>query len=206
MRPTNFLGAAIAALSLTAASVTAANAGSAIIDLTARHRAAPQAIATTADSEGPVQFRERDLSGPRVGFTVSPVDDHAYHTLRDNGMGRMVSQFGWHFEHQLVPVGGGPQVFTQVVPLFGGVEYGKLIPTLTLAVGLRLPSGVEFGVGPSFTLVNAEGKSKSGLMLGVGRSIQYSGVSIPLNLAVSTNNEGTRVTLLAGYAIRRATR
>lgn len=154
----------------------------------------------------PVRFVERDLSGPRVGFTVASGSDRAYRSLRDNDMGRVVSQFGWHFEHQVAPGGGGPQLITEFVPLFGGVEYGKLVPSFTAAIGVRLPSGAEFGVGPSFTLANAQGQARSGLVLAGGRTVDYGGVSIPFNLAVSLNRDGTRVTALVGYAIRRAAR
>ena len=154
----------------------------------------------------PVHFVERDLSGPRVGFTIAPASDRAYRTLRDHDMGRVVSQFGWHFEHQVAPGGGGPQLVTQFVPLFGGVEYGKLVPSFTAALGVRLPSGAEFGVGPSFTLANAEGRSRSALVLAAGRTIDYGGVNVPLNVAVSLNQDGTRITALVGYAIHRAVR
>lgn len=154
----------------------------------------------------PVHFVERDMSGPRVGFTVAPFADGGYRALRDHGMGPVVSQFGWHFEHQVAPGGGGPQFVTQFVPLFGGVEYGKLIPSFTAALGVRLPSGTEFGVGPSFTLVNSEGRAASAIMLAAGRTLDYGGVNVPVNVAVSLNQDGTRVTALVGYAIRRAAR
>ncbi len=156
--------------------------------------------------EPPVQFRQRDLSGPRVGATFALGDGKLAHELDRKGLGRIVSQFGWHFERQLVPLGGGPQLVTEAIPLVGGVEYGKLVPSLTTAVGVRFASGLEFGMGPSFTLVNTEGKSNIGLVVAVGKSIDYGGVSLPINLAVSSNPQGTRTTLLAGYAIRTASR
>lgn len=203
MKPSLACSAALAGLILLAAPVSTARAGAALIDLEARKRAAltPAAVDTS-----PVLFLQRDLSGPRVGFTFAPSDGDVYRTLRDNGMGRVISQFGWHFEHQLAPASGGPQLLTQFVPLFGGVEYGKLVPSLTMAMGMRLPSGVEFGVGPSFTLVNAEGRSGSALVIAVGKTMNYSGVSIPINVALATNQKGVRVTALAGYAIQRAVR
>jgi hypothetical protein len=153
--------------------------------------------------EPPVRFRERDLSGPQLGFTFG--GGSVYRTLRDNGMGPVISQFGWHFERQIVPLGAGPQLVTEAIPLVGGVEYGKLVPSLNLALGVRLPSGLEFGLGPSFSVTGHAGLSK-GLVAAVGKTIDYGGVNIPLNLAVSLNQKGTRVTVLAGYAIRRSSR
>lgn len=167
--------------------------------------AAQPAQVSALPPEPPVLIRERDLSGPRIGLTMATGGS----TKRDfegKGLGQVVSQFGWHFEHQVVPLGGGPQLITEVIPLFGGVEYGKLIPTITFAVGIRTGSGMEFGMGPSFTLVNAAGHSAVGLVLAAGKSIDYAGVSIPIDVAVSTNPQGTRTTLTAGYAIRRASR
>ena len=168
--------------------------------------AAPRPIAPVLVSEPPVQFRERDLSGPRVGFTFAAGDRSVRRRMQERGVGPVISQFGWHFEHQVAPLAGGPQLVTEMIPFFGGVEYGKLIPSVTLALGVRLPSGLEFGMGPSFTLVGASGRSNAGLVIAVGKTIDYGGVNIPLNLAVSTNSRGTMTTVSAGYAIRRAAR
>ena len=154
----------------------------------------------------PVRFVERDLSGPRVGFTVAPGSDRAYRSLRDNDMGRVVSQFGWHFEHQVTPVLGGPQLVTEVTPLFGGVEYGKVVPSVTLSIGLRSRGGYEIGMGPSLTLGNADSGGSVALAIAAGRSLDFGGVRIQLNLAVSTNPKGTMVSVLAGYSIPRLMR
>jgi len=159
-----------------------------------------------AEPELPVRFRERDLSGPRIGVTFAGTNGSVYRDLKDNGMGPVISQFGWQFEHQVAPLAGGPQLITEMVPFFGGVEYGKFVPSLTTLLGVRFPSGMEFGAGPSFTVVSSRGRTASGLVLAAGKTLDYSGVSIPLNLAVSLNNNGTRFTLAAGYAIRRASR
>ena len=39
------------------------------------------------------------------------------------------------------------------------------------------------------------------LIVAVGKSIDFSGVSIPLNLAVAMNNGGTRISFVFGYAM-----
>ena len=41
-------------------------------------------------------------------------------------------------------------------------------------------------------------------MLAVGKSINYGGVSIPLNVAWTTNPEGDRLSFIIGYAIASA--
>jgi hypothetical protein len=174
-----------------------------VASLAARDAAAETGGEPAPEPELPVDLRVRDLSGPRVGVTVAGGGGSVYRDLRDHGMGPVVSQFGWQFEHQVSPYGSGPQFVTQIVPLFGGVEFGKFIPSLTAAVGVRLPSGVEFGAGPSWTLVTSNGRAAAGLVLVGGKTVDYGGVSVPFNLAVSLNQHGTRFTLTTGFAIRR---
>jgi len=116
----------------------------------------------------------------------------------------MLSQFGWHFEHQVVPEGGGPRFVVEFVPLIAGVEYGKLIPSATLAMGVRMPSGVEFGLGPNLLLTKSEPDEmevNTALVMAVGRSFDYGGVSVPVNLVLATNPDGNRVSVIIGYAV-----
>ena len=166
------------------------------------------AVAVLAESEPAgesPQLQRSGWSGPRMGLMMAPGDGSISRRLKDHGLGNVVSQFGWQFERRVVPFGGGPQLVTEAIPLFGGVEYGKLVPSLTLVMGVRSPSGFEFGMGPSFTVASATGIN-AGLVIAVGKSIDYGAVCIPLNLAVSTNPRGTMVTLIAGYAIDQAAR
>lgn len=153
--------------------------------------------------EDRVNLAERNLGGPRLGVTYVVGDGKLASELQRNGFGRMLSQFGWHFEYQVIPEGGGPQFVIQLVPLISGVEYNKIFPTTTLALGVRLPNGIEFGMGPNVLLAN---KPRTALTLAVGKSIDYGGVSIPINLAVTTNPEGQRVSIIIGYAIRTGAR
>ncbi len=153
--------------------------------------------------DAPVRMHIRDLSGPRLGFTFAQAGSRNERALKSHGMGPTVSQFGWHFEHEIAPTNGGPALVTEVVPLLGGFEYGKFIPTLNAAIGVRTPAGWEIGMGPSLTLVNSAGGSSLGLVVAVGKTLDYGGVSLPLNVAASMNNKGTMISLLAGYAIRR---
>lgn len=154
----------------------------------------------------PVEFTERDMSGPRLGFMVATSDGDLSRRLEKNGMGRMVSLFGWHFEHRITPLAGGPQFLTEWIPLFGGVEYGKFLPSMTMALGMRLPNGYEFGMGPSFAASGSSSGVSTGLVLSGGKTLDYGGVNLPINLAVSLNQKGTVMSLTAGYAIRRVSR
>jgi hypothetical protein len=155
-----------------------------------------------------VSFAQRNLGGPRLGISFVTGNGDLWHRLEDERMGRSISQFGWHFEYQVIPDGGGPQFVVQLVPLIAGVEYGKFIPSGTLAMGVRFPSGIEFGLGPNILLVgkdtNGKTPAKTALVLGIGKSFNYGGVSIPLNLVYATNPDGNRVSIIFGYAIAKA--
>jgi hypothetical protein len=158
----------------------------------------------TRDAVDDILFGERNLGGPRLGVTYVAGSGKLSQTLEKNHIGRTLSQFGWHFEYQVIPDGGGPSFVIQFVPLVAGVEYGKLIPSATLAMGVRLPEGIEFGLGPN-ALITDEGV-KSALVMTVGKSFTYGGVSIPLNLVYATNPEGNRFSVIFGYAIRKSSK
>ncbi|KAA3618293.1 MAG: hypothetical protein D8M58_20535 [Calditrichaeota bacterium] len=162
----------------------------------------------------PVEFAERNMGGPRLGVTVIPGNGRLVQKLKDEGIGSTISQFGWHFEWQVVPKGGGPSFIVEFIPLVGGVEYGKVIPSATLAMGIRMPNGIEFGIGPNVLIGLTEKKAEgigdpvkkktdlqSALTIAVGKSINYSGVSIPINLVYTTNPDGNRISVVFGYAI-----
>jgi hypothetical protein len=182
---------------------TAGPAGARPLSLPSASLFASAADAAGGGTEAP-DVLESDWSGPRIGFMVAPGDAGISRRLEEHGLGNIVSEFGWHFEHRITPVSGGPQLLTELTPLVGGVEYGKFVPTITLSIGVRSPGGYEVGMGPSATL--GAGEASVGLAIAAGRSIDYGGVRIPLNLAVSTNPKGTMISVLAGYAIRRAGR
>lgn len=148
-----------------------------------------------------VLLGERNLSGPRLGVTLVPGSSKLVQELKDNNMGSTISQFGWHFEWQIRPDMGGPAFIIETTPLVGGVEYGKFVPSISLLMGVRLPNGVEFGMGPN--AMAGKDEVNSALVLAVGKSFNYSGVSIPLNIAYVTNPDGNRISLMFGYAINR---
>lgn len=148
-----------------------------------------------------VAFEQLNLSGPRLGITYVPESGRLSQTLRDKAIGSTLSQFGWQSEYLVVPRGGGPSFVVQFVPLVAGVEYGTLIPSASLALGVRMPNGIEFGLGPNLLVGGSKGISTA-LVIAVGKSFNYGGVSIPLDLVYATNPDGSRISLIFGYAIR----
>lgn len=155
--------------------------------------------------EETVEFKKIGMSGPRFGVTYVIGDNALTKRLEENGMDRVLSQFGWHFERRVTPTSGGPELVLQGVPLVAGVEYGKILPSFTGLMGIRFPQGWEFGIGPNLMVAGLDDSSdlKMSLVTGVGYSFRYGGVSLPVNVAFTTNPDGNRVTLLFGYAIRR---
>jgi hypothetical protein len=159
--------------------------------------------------EVPVAFDRRNMGGPRFGVTYIAGDTELFRELQAQEVGRVVSQFGWHFERQIIPEGGGPQFVVQFVPMIAGVEYGKFVPGATLAMGIRMPRGWEFGMGPNIVATKNElddTKARTSLIVALGKSINYGGVSIPINFAVSTAPEGNRYSVIFGYAIGKTTK
>ena len=150
---------------------------------------------------------ERNLSGPRFGLTIVGIKPELLERLPPGEFHRVISQFGWHFEYQIAPEGGGPQFVLQFVPMVAGVEHGFFIPNATFAVGIRLPSGFEAGVGPNLQLpknLESGGEVTSALVVAVGKTFHYGGVSVPVNIAYAINPNGNRVSFVLGYAIQRS--
>jgi hypothetical protein len=148
-----------------------------------------------------VSFSERNLGGPRLGVTYA-FGGEIGGLLREKNIGQTLSQFGWHFEYQVIPDGGGPSFVIEFIPLVAGVEYGTLIPSATLAMGIRFPGGFEFGMGPNAMVTTSS--MATALVLAVGKTINYGGVSIPLNIVLATNPTGNRLSFIFGYAIAKA--
>jgi hypothetical protein len=167
--------------------------------------AGPAAAQQTSDTLP--RLVERNMSGPRFGLTYVGIKEELKERLPPGEFHRVISQFGWHFEYQIAPEGGGPQFLMQVVPMVAGVEHGYFIPNVTVAVGIRLPGGFESGIGPNIQLPkNLEfdrGQVTSALLVAVGKTFHYGGVSIPVNIAYAINPNGNRVSFVLGYAIQR---
>ena len=151
-------------------------------------------LASALPAQVPVLER-RSMSGPRLGITFV-TGSRGEDVLRQHNLSSPMSQFGWHFEQQVAPRGEGPAFVIEEVFLVGAVEQKAVVPAGTVLFGIRMPSGLEFGMGPNVTPVG------TALAMGVGTSIKYGGVSIPLDFAVVTSPGATRFSFLIGYALQ----
>ncbi|UOQ72894.1 hypothetical protein [Hymenobacter cellulosilyticus] len=141
-------------------------------------------------------FDEVHLGGPRIGFTVlaGGVADRA---RSDHNVKPFLTQFGWQFETRIFRLPNGTSGLVEFVPLIGGLEQNKFVPSLNALIGIRGPKGLEFGLGPNVSPISAS------IVLAVGTSFRSHGVNFPVNLAVVPGNGGARFSLLFGFNSRR---
>ncbi|RFP64182.1 hypothetical protein D0N36_15300 [Hymenobacter lapidiphilus] len=137
-----------------------------------------------------------NLGGPRIGFTVL-TGGAADKARKDFKLNPFLTQFGWQFETRIFRLSSGLSGLVEVVPLIGGLEQGKFIPSLNALVGIRGPKGFEFGLGPNITPAGAN------IALAIGTSFKVEDVNFPVNLAVVPGNGGVRFSLLLGFNYRR---
>ena len=153
-------------------------------------------VVSNADPNDAVLGETIHLDGPRLGVTYlsKRVVDRARE--ENISLNPVISQFGWQFESRLFRLANGVSGLVEFVPLVGGLDQGRFLPSVTGLLGVRGPKGFEFGVGPNVTLLGPS------LVLAMGTSIQSNGINFPINIAVAPSNEGTRVSLLFGFNAR----
>ena len=155
----------------------------------------------TSCRQPPSSFGQQ-LSGPRFGFTyltpgiIRVLRDSLHRSYTDVGakINPVTTQFGWQFEREIYAGScNGPRAVTEWVLLAGGMEQGLFLPSLTWLVGVRLPKGTEFGVGPNL--------SAAGIALAFagGVTSRYENLNIPLNLAIVPSRNGARISILTGF-------
>jgi hypothetical protein len=143
----------------------------------------------------PVQ-EEIKLGGPRLGFTiVGGAQANRLHEEYD--INPFLTQFGWQFETRLFTTAGGLSGLAEFVPLIGGLEQGRFLPSLNAVIGMRNAQGFEFGVGPNVSLAGV------GLVFAAGTNFTSQGINFPVNVALAPSKDGVRVSLLFGFNSRK---
>ena len=113
------------------------------------------------------------LSGPRMGASMAFGDAGTVLTApKSQGGFEMYPanfQIGWQFEKQYISAGNF-QALVEFVPMIGGLESGKFIPSFTFLNGFRMgKGGWEFAFGPNFRVVTkADGFFDTDNTLGKG--------------------------------------
>lgn len=145
----------------------------------------------------PPPVKSVNLSGPRFGFTslsqgvLDKLRDEHDITIRSG-----ISQFGWQFEKEFYSKRGGIAAVNEFVVLLGGLEQGQALPSLSWIVGLRSPTGLEFGVGPNITPVGVA------LAVAGGVTFRSGSLNVPVTFAVVPSQVGMRVSMLTGFNFR----
>ena len=136
------------------------------------------------------------LDGPRIGFTylAGGVLDKARENLP--GLNPFITQFGWQFETRLFRMPNGLSALAEVVPLVGGLDQGRFIPSVSGLLGMRTGNGFEIGMGPNVTPVGTS------VVFALGTSFRSNGINFPVNVAVVPGNGGARISLLLGFNAR----
>lgn len=160
--------------------------------------AAPYAFPATGSvvpGDEPPAYEGIRLNGPRLGFTVL-TGGVATRADRELGVNPFLTQFGWQFETRIFRMPNGTAGLLEIVPLIGGLEQGKFLPSLNALIGIRGPKGVEFGLGPNLSPAGAN------IALAVGTSFRSNGINFPVNFAVVPGGGGARFSLLFGFNSR----
>jgi hypothetical protein len=159
--------------------------------------AVPVAAQTDNVVNPPPPVRSVNLSGPRFGFTslsqgiVDKLQQERNITVRPG-----ITQFGWQFEKQFYSKAGGVAAVNEFVFLLGGLEQGVTLPSATWMVGLRSPTGLEFGIGPNVT--------PAGVALAVAGGVTFrsGSLNVPVTFAVVPSKNGMRASMLTGFNFR----
>lgn len=97
------------------------------------------------------------FSGPRMGATMMFGDAAKVYTAKESeggfNMYPVMFNFGWQQEIQYLSAGNFAAL-VEILPMIGGLESGKVVPSLTLMNGFRMgKGGWEVAFGPSFRFV-----------------------------------------------------
>jgi hypothetical protein len=144
----------------------------------------------------PPPLKMVNLSGPRFG--VTSLSAGVVETLQDRQIevGSTITQFGWQFEKQFYSKQGGVAALHEFVFLVGGLEQGVVLPSLNWMVGLRSPTGAEFGIGPNLTPAGVA------LALAGGVTFRSGALNVPMTVAFVPSKAGTRISVLTGFNLR----
>ena len=141
----------------------------------------------------PPPLKTVSLSGPRFGITA--LSQGVVDTLHERSIDvrSTITQFGWQFEKEFYSRGGGVAAMNEFVFLLGGLEQGVALPSLSWMVGLRSPSGAEFGIGPNVT--------PAGVALAVAGGVTFrsGALNVPMTFALVPSKAGTRISMLTGF-------
>src|SRR5262245_10081998 len=140
---------------------------------------------------------QMSLSGPRFGVTFLSDGIRARLAEENIDLGFTMSQFGWQQEKRFLSSPTGWTGVHEFVFLAGGVDQGVLIPSFSWLIGARTSNGFEFAAGPNLT------PAGFALAMAGGVTFRTGNLNIPVNVALVPSKDGMRISMLAGFNMRR---
>jgi hypothetical protein len=140
---------------------------------------------------------EKDMSGPRLGFSFLSQEIRNNAKKEENiDLPPIISQFGWHSEMSFNIPESPITPLTEFIVLVGGVEQEVFIPSLTAVIGFRTKkTGFELAMGPN---ISASGTA---LTIGLGKTLEFGKLEVPVNVAFVPSKSGFRMTFLTGFRL-----
>ena len=148
--------------------------------------------------------------GPRVGALYVFSDWAAFNSRAQElfpdasrSYNPIMTQFGVNFE-QRIRLGQTTSHFAfQEVLVFGGLDQNIVLPSLSALIGFRSRVGLEFGLGPNFSMTSSGGYPALAMSVvyAVGWTFSVSGVFVPVDIAfIPTPSDGApRLSITSGF-------
>jgi hypothetical protein len=176
---------------------------------TAYERTTQQTQVTTY-GEAPKSQSGIVLAGPRIGLVYLMGD--LPERLKKGGI-PVLTQIGWQFENYFFQDESGWTGISEYVLMVAGMERELLLPSASWLVGIRSPTGVEFGIGPTVSMASmargisndefsAENISGLGAVLAAGMTFKAGRVNFPVNVAFVKSGESNRFVLSCGFNLQ----
>ncbi|MBT3275692.1 MAG: hypothetical protein HN368_21235 [Spirochaetales bacterium] len=150
------------------------------------------------------------IIGPRVGATYIFADWTEFNAqlqqvFPDPGRSYnpIITQFGINLEQRILLGSSKSHFVLQEILVLGGLDQNFILPSLSTLIGFRSYSGLEFGLGPNFSLGSSGGKLRLSMSVvyAIGWTFAFNGVFVPVNFAVIPTPKDThvRLSLMSGF-------
>ena len=150
------------------------------------------------------------LAGPRIGMVYLIGDIPT--RLQEGGI-PVLTQIGWQFENYFFQDESGWTGISEYVLMVAGMEREILLPSASWLVGIRSPTGIEFGIGPTVSMAtmakgisddefSADNISGLGAVVAAGMTFKAGRVNFPVNVAIVKSGESKRFVLSCGFNLQ----
>jgi opacity protein-like surface antigen len=136
----------------------------------------------------------QSMAGPRIGMTIIAPGETADILNQNDGKSAFTTQYGWQWESRFV---SGTEFVGLVewVIVAGGMEKGKVLPSISSIVGFRNAEGFEMGMGPNLSIGGI------GMVFGMGMNFKSGELNLPVNIVIvpPKNDSGFAISFMIGF-------